>query len=147
VVDDIDPALLESADVKTALEGFPDPSKVAEWDTPPPTPGNTETPKEKPDTYAETVFPDEGNAQETVETVSPNGSAPTYGEGETESELARFLSDPPEWFRKQAEKHVETGRGLNPLCSAVAERLYGDAGRWREVKPAVAYWLSVKASA
>jgi len=147
VVDDIDPALLESADVKTALEGFPDPSKVAEWDTPPPTPGNTETPKQKPDTYAETVFPDEGNAQETVETVSPNGSAPTYGEGETESELARFLSDPPEWFRKQAEKHVETGRGLNPLCSAVAERLYGDAGRWREVKPAVAYWLSVKASA
>jgi DNA primase len=80
VVDDIDPALLESADVKTALEGFPDPSKVAEWDTPPPAPGNTgntETPKEKSDTYAETVFPNEGNAQETVETVSPNGSAPT----------------------------------------------------------------------
>jgi hypothetical protein len=80
VVDDIDPALLESADVKTALEGFPDPSKVAEWDTPPPAPGNTgntQTPKEKSDTYAETVFPNEGNAQETVETVSPNGSAPT----------------------------------------------------------------------
>jgi len=60
-----------------------------------------------------------------------------------ESELARFLSDPPEWFRTRVKKHLANPaeRTLNPLCTDVASDLYGDAGRWREVKPAVADWL------
>jgi hypothetical protein len=60
-----------------------------------------------------------------------------------ESELSRFLSDPPEWFRTQADKHFEnpTEQPLNPLCVDVAAHLYGTADRWREVKPTVADWL------
>jgi len=61
-------------------------------------------------------------------------------------EAADFLDSPPDWFRAQAEKHLEnpTERTLNPLCAAVAahlSHLYGDPARWREVKPAVSDWL------
>jgi len=54
-----------------------------------------------------------------------------------------LASNPPSWLRAQADKHLEdpTVRTLNPLCVAVATHLYGDAERWREVKPAVADWL------
>jgi hypothetical protein len=54
-----------------------------------------------------------------------------------------LLANPPEWLGRQADKHLEkpSGRTLNPLCVAVATHLYGDAGRWQEVKPAVERWL------
>ena len=57
--------------------------------------------------------------------------------------VVELASDPPSWLQIQANKHLEdpTERTLNPLCVAVATHLYGDAGRWREVKPAVADWL------
>jgi putative DNA primase/helicase len=57
--------------------------------------------------------------------------------------VAGLVSNPPSWLRAQADKHLEepTERTLNPLCVAVATHLYGDAKRWREVKPAVADWL------
>jgi putative DNA primase/helicase len=57
--------------------------------------------------------------------------------------VTELVSSPPSWLRAQADKHLEdpTERTLNPLCVAVATHLYGDAGRWREVKPAVADWL------
>src|SRR5215218_1515210 len=57
--------------------------------------------------------------------------------------VAELVSNPPSWLRAQADKHLEnpTERTLNPLCTAVAAHLYGDAARWREVKPAVADWL------
>ncbi len=62
---------------------------------------------------------------------------------ERERQLSDFLDSPPDWFRTQADKHLEnpTERTLNPLCTAVAARLYGDPARWREVKPAVSDWL------
>jgi len=58
-------------------------------------------------------------------------------------EAADFLASPPDWFRTQADKHLEnpTERTLNPLCAAAADHLYGGPGRWREVKPDVAAWL------
>jgi putative DNA primase/helicase len=57
--------------------------------------------------------------------------------------LQELLAEPPEWLRRQADKHLEkpSERTLNPLCVAVAMHLYGDAGRWQEVKPAVERWL------
>jgi putative DNA primase/helicase len=58
-------------------------------------------------------------------------------------EVSDFLDSPPDWFRGQADKHLEkpTERTLNPLCVAVAAHLYNDATRWQEVKPAVSDWL------
>jgi putative DNA primase/helicase len=58
-------------------------------------------------------------------------------------DVVELANDPPHWLRAQADKHLEnpTERTLNPLCTAVAARLYGDPARWREVKPAVADWL------
>src|SRR5215211_718272 len=58
-------------------------------------------------------------------------------------EVADLLDNPPDWLRTQADEHRKkpAERTLNPLCVAVTAHLYGDAGRWREVKPAVADWL------
>ena len=58
--------------------------------------------------------------------------------------LAAFLEDPPQWFRKQAAACVQEGtpeRLVNPLANAVAEHLYNDPHRWRQVRPAVEQWL------
>jgi len=74
------------------------------------------------------------------------------GEGERNPDLSSassatgllgLLDNPPDSLRAQADKHLEdpTERTLNPLCVAVAAHLYSDAGRWREVKPAVTAWL------
>ena len=65
-----------------------------------------------------------------------------------ESELARFLADPPQWFVDQAKNHLQRtdGRGLNPLCCAVSAELYGSNERWEEVQSGVVGWLG-KASA
>jgi len=94
--------------------------------------GNTETVGKKPDTYAAEPVSERGNGKET-----------RFPPPSPESELSRFLSDPPEWFRTQADKHFEnpTEQPLNPLCVDVAAHLYGTANRWREVKPTVADWL------
>ena len=94
--------------------------------------GNRETVGKKPDTYAAEPVSERGNGKET-----------RFPPPSPESELSRFLSDPPEWFRTQADKHFEnpTEQPLNPLCVDVAAHLYGTADRWREVKPTVADWL------
>jgi hypothetical protein len=57
--------------------------------------------------------------------------------------VSYFLDNPPAWFKAQADKHLKDPieRTLNPLCTAVAAHLYGDAKRWQEVKPAVSDWL------
>jgi hypothetical protein len=68
---------------------------------------------------------------------------PDLSSAPSAKEVPGVLDNPPNWFRAQADKHLENPaeRTLNPLCVAVATHLYGDAGRWREVKPTVADWL------
>jgi hypothetical protein len=70
-------------------------------------------------------------------------SNPDLSSPSSPTDLSDLLDNPPYWLRAQADKHLEnpTERTLNPLCVAVAAHLYGDVGRWREVKPAVADWL------
>jgi P4 family phage/plasmid primase-like protien len=81
-----------------------------------------------------------GNSDELTETHKPPDD--NFG-ASSAREVADFLDSPPDWFRAQADKHLENPneRPLNPLCTAVAAHLYGDPARWREVKPAVADWL------
>jgi hypothetical protein len=82
VANDADPSWWQEGD---PMKGFPKPSEVAEWDTHPPDPGNngnTETPAQKSDTYAEKPVSKLGNTQETpetptqVEAVELNGNLP-----------------------------------------------------------------------
>jgi hypothetical protein len=96
VVDDIDPAELESAETKDAMKGFPSPATVRAWEgnTPPSAPGNignTETPEQEADTYAEKVFPDAGNTQETQETPNGNGYHPNGDNHRAERPLSDDL--------------------------------------------------------
>jgi hypothetical protein len=64
------------------MSGFPRPAEVEGWEggTRPPEPGNsgnTETPPEKPLTYAAEPVSSNGNSKETEETVFPSGSSNT----------------------------------------------------------------------
>jgi hypothetical protein len=84
---DVYPESLEN-EAESGMTGFPEPAEVAKWDTHAPgggNTGNTETPRQKPDTYAEKAFPVEGNTQETPET--PNDAPRGDAEGPNSSGL------------------------------------------------------------
>jgi hypothetical protein len=89
------------------------------------------------------------NTSDRKEEGGEGESNPDLSSPSSPTELSRFLNDPPEWFRTRADKHLENPaeRTLNPLCVDVAAHLYGDAGRWREVKSAVTDWLGTQVSA
>jgi hypothetical protein len=89
------------------------------------------------------------NTSDRKEEGGEGESNPDLSSPSSPTELPRFLNDPPEWFRTRADKHLENPaeRTLNPLCVDVAAHLYGDAGRWREVKSAVTDWLGTQVSA
>lgn len=57
--------------------------------------------------------------------------------------LEELLAGPPEWLRRQAEKHLEgpTEATLKPLCAAVANEVLGNPRRGEEVRAAVERWL------
>ena len=134
VVDDIDPSLLESIDVNTAMEGFPDPSKVAEWDTPAPdggNSGNTETPPQKPDTYEEKAFPEGGNTEETVETpssesaVSPEPQVVHYKHDPFDVYIGRGRGRTGQKPSKWGNPYVVDKDGTREECIAWFERDFG----------------------
>jgi hypothetical protein len=83
------------------------------------------------------------NVSDRKEKSGEGESSPKLSSAPSAKEVSGFLDNPPNWFRAQASKHLEkpAERTLNPLCTAVAEDLYNDANRWREVKPAVEDWL------
>jgi DNA primase len=98
IYEDADPSWWESGD---AMNGFPRPSEVDRWDTPPPDPGNggnAETLGQKPLTYVAEPVSYDGNAQETLETVSTNGPDP----------LADYpKAEAPTWARESSERVLE----------------------------------------
>lgn len=53
--------------------------------------------------------------------------------------LEELLADPPDWLRRQAEKHLEDPRErtLKALCASVAHEVLGNPRRSEEVRPAV----------
>ncbi len=59
--------------------------------------------------------------------------------------MAEFLSNPPDWFVRQAAACIREGlpkRLVNPLATAVSTQLYdGDPWHWQEVLPFVEEWL------
>jgi len=57
--------------------------------------------------------------------------------------LEALLDDPPSWFRNQVNRHIEAGTdvAIEPLCRAVADKLYEDDKRWSEVKEPITRWF------
>jgi hypothetical protein len=89
---DADPSWWDGGDV---MKGFPRPSEVDGYILSPEggNSGNTETPDEKPDTYAEKGVSKGGNVAETVETVFPDSPLSSYlnpGESATVEQLERI---------------------------------------------------------
>jgi hypothetical protein len=59
-------------------------------------------------------------------------------DGNSSEEVSALLSEPPAWYRRQAEECVKRGtpeRLIKPLASAVAYHVIGDTRRWAEVLP------------
>ena len=56
--------------------------------------------------------------------------------------VSKLLEDPPGWLAKQlAACRKDPKRWINPTASAIAAKLYGSAGHWREVKPHLEAYL------
>ncbi len=118
---------------------------------------------ENPDTYAESTNPHEpphnphGGNGGCVQTRTPtNPHTPLRGGGgggwtggdakESPDPVAELLSNPPDWFVRQADECARKGgvesRLFNPLVSSVAFDVYRTAaGRCDEVRPAVEAWV------
>ncbi len=54
-------------------------------------------------------------------------------------DIGAFFSDPPDWLRRQVEKHLENPaeRTMKPLCTAIATTLYNDPWRGGQIRPEV----------
>jgi len=64
-------------------------------------------------------------------------SEPLSAEGP--DELGKLLDNPPSWLSNQlAMCEEDPVRFLNPTATAIADHLYGSAGRWREITPVLA---------
>jgi P4 family phage/plasmid primase-like protien len=60
-----------------------------------------------------------------------------------ESPVEGLLEDPPEWLSKQlADCRENPERWLKPTSAAIAEKVYGTATRWYEVKPVLEAFLA-----
>ena len=55
------------------------------------------------------------------------------------TDVAEQLADPPEWLRRQTDKHLKNPREgtLKALCASVALEVLGNPRRGEEVRPAV----------
>jgi hypothetical protein len=57
--------------------------------------------------------------------------------------LGEWFSEPPDWFRRQADKHLQdpTEAALVALCAAAADAVLGDARRGEDLRPEVEAFL------
>jgi hypothetical protein len=95
-----------------------------------------------------------GSSIESTATRTATGKADTYGKSGSSGsngsrsedfsvELAAFFADPPDWLRRQAEKHLEDPREgtLKALCASVAHEVLGNPRRGEEVRSGVEHGL------
>jgi len=80
------------------------------------------------------------NASENPAKQAGSGNTGNTGirDGDSSEELSAFLSEPPAWYRRQAEECIRQGipeRLLRPLGVAVAYHVLGNTHRWAEVLP------------
>jgi phage/plasmid-associated DNA primase len=87
--------------------------------------------------------PKNKNPSYTPPRVEENTEKRSASSASSAKDVESLLTNAPAWLQRQADKHLQSPatRTLNPLCVAVATHLYGDAGRWHEVKPTVERWL------
>jgi putative DNA primase/helicase len=95
------------------------------------------------DDRADHSGPKNPNLPYTPPRVEKDSETRSASSASSAGEVSGFLDNPPNWFRTQADRHLDNPaeRTLNPLCAAASAHLYNDASRWREVKPAVVDWL------
>jgi hypothetical protein len=80
------------------------------------------------------------NATAKADTYADSGNSGISGNrnGNSSEEVSAFLSEPPAWYRRQAEECLRWGtpeRLLKPLASTVAYQVLGNTRRWTEVLP------------
>jgi len=93
---------------------------------------------------------DDGLGEETVTDEIPAnehiGDSDDEGDGNSRvfSQVVSFLANPPDWLRRQTDKHLEDPQEgtLKALCAAVAHELLGNPRRGEDVRPAIERWLA-----
>jgi len=74
---------------------------------------------------------------------NPKSQRTRRAEEATGAYLGEWLSEPPDWFRRQADKHLQdpTEAALVALCAAAADAVLGDARRGEDLRPEVEAFL------
>ena len=93
---------------------------------------------------------DDGLGEETVTDEIPAnehiGDGDDEGDGDSRvlSTFLPLLTNPPEWLRRQTDKHLEDPQEgtLKALCASVAHELLGNPRRGEDVRPAIERWLA-----